>query len=85
MLTSWLQRSAGYTEASEPTVEDLLPEAARCLQVGVVVDPLSYMALTPVERQALALAHAAIALDADEETWADRAREGFAQEVRGGK
>jgi len=72
MLTNWLQRAAGYRESDLPTVEDLLPEAARARRCGVVVDPLSYLALSDVEREALEIADAALLLEADEETWAER-------------
>lgn len=72
MLTNWLQRAAGYREHDTPSVEDLIVEAARARRCGVVVDPLSYLALSDNEREALELADAAIMLEADESTWAAR-------------
>lgn len=83
MLTNWLQRAAGYPEGADVKVEDLVAEAARCRRCGVVVDALAYMALSANEREALALADAAIALSVDEETWADRARAEFVEARRG--
>lgn len=85
MLTNWLQRSAGFVEGADVSVERLLPEAARCLRVGVVVAPIDYLALSENERDALALAQAAIDLEADEETWADRARAELLEEARRGQ
>jgi hypothetical protein len=82
MLNNWLQRAAGYRQHDEPTAEELIPEAVRARRCGVVVDPLSYLALSDNEREALSLADAAILLAADEDTWAERAVEEIAEVKR---
>jgi hypothetical protein len=82
MLTNWLQRAGGYMEGADVPVEDIIPVAAMCLRVGVVIAPIDFLALSENEREALALAQQAIDLDADEETWADRARAEFVEGLK---
>lgn len=82
-MQNWLQRAGGFEQFDEPTIEDLIPVAARARRCGVVLDSLAFLALSENEQEALALADAALLLDAREETGAARAMAAFKEALDG--
>lgn len=85
MLTSWLQRSAGFDAGAKVSDADLLKAAIRVRRAGVVVDAFAWLALSEPERNALAYVDVAAALAEDDETWADKARAEFAEGLKRGQ
>lgn len=84
-VENWLARSADFTSAEGLEVDDLLPAASLARRCGVVVDVMAFLALDPVEREALAAADAYMHMAAVDELWADETGAEFVKGLRDGR